>query len=101
MGALAFSSSYTPGQAVDAAFVRGVLEPLLGQEPERNPDSPRIRRLYVEAYSMSIGEIKKRIERTDSDVPTKLPVEERKERMDRLRVRLGDQGPSGAVACPR
>jgi hypothetical protein len=37
---------------------------------------------------MSIGEIKKRIERTDSDVPTKLPVEERKERMDRLRVRL-------------
>jgi hypothetical protein len=37
---------------------------------------------------MSIGEIKKRIERTDADVPTKLPVEERKERMDRLRVRL-------------
>ena len=88
LGALAFSSSYTPGQADDAAFVRGVLEPLLGLEPERNPDSPRIRRLYVEAYSMSIGEIKRRIERTDADVPTKLPVEERKERMDRLRVRL-------------
>jgi hypothetical protein len=37
---------------------------------------------------MSIGEIKRRIERTDSDVPTKLPVEERKERMQRLRVKL-------------
>jgi len=37
---------------------------------------------------MSIGEIKKRIERTDSNVPAKLPVEKRKERMGRLRVKL-------------
>ena len=37
---------------------------------------------------MSIGEVKERIERTDSDVPTELPVEERKERMERLRVKL-------------
>lgn len=84
----AFASSYVPGSGADTAFCVSVLEKLLGAQFEDHEDSPRLRRLYFEAHTLSIADLRRRTERTDSDLPLKLPAEERVVRLARVKARL-------------
>lgn len=84
----AFSSSYIPGQGNDGSFVTGVLEVLIGPNFADSPDTPKLRRLYFEAHTLSVADLRRRTERTDSDQPVKLPAEERVVRLARLKRRL-------------
>lgn len=84
----AFASSYTPGQGDDKAFTTGVLEVLLGANYVDHADCAKLRRLYFEAHTLSIADLRRRTERTDNDQPIKLPAEERIVRLAKVRARL-------------
>ena len=88
MGSYAFASPYQPGQADESAFVQGVLVPVLGANHAVDIASPRLRRLYFEAHTISVQDLRRRVERSDDDPPLKLPNEERAARLTRLRNRL-------------
>ena len=100
LGAFAFCSAYTPGQADDAAF-QPVLQFLVGEAD--GADAALVRRLFFEAYTMAAADLKKRIEKTDEDPPRRLPVAERSARFDKLAARLtglkiqGELEPSHAL----
>ena len=91
----AYASAYIPGQGNEAAFVTSVLEAVVGQAYEDSPDTPKLRRLYFEAHTLSVADLRRRTERTDSDPPIKLPAEERVVRMARLKNRLNGFDISG------
>ena len=84
----AFASSYTPGQGDDRAFTTGVLVVILGPNFIDHADCAKLRRLYFEAHTLSIADLRRRTERTDSDQPIKLPAEERIVRLAKVRARL-------------
>ena len=65
MGSCAFASPYQPGQADEGAFVQGVLVPVLGQNHAADIAAPRLRRLYFEAHTISIQDLRRRVERSD------------------------------------
>ena len=86
-GSLAFAVSSTPGSVSDEAvvrWVRGLSDPL----PSDHHISV-IRRLLFEAQSMSIAELRDRVNSVPGEAPTKkLPTVERAERLKALRRRL-------------
>lgn len=86
-GSLAFAVSSTPGSVSDEAvirWVRGLMDPL----PSDHQMSV-IRRLLFEAQSMSIAELRDRVNAAPGDAPTKkLPTVERAERLKALRRKL-------------
>lgn len=88
MGSYAFSSTYNPNHPDDAAFVQGVLLPILGVGHATDPAAPRLRRLLFEAHTVSVQDLRRRVEVTDEAVPVKLPIEERAARLSRLKARL-------------
>jgi hypothetical protein len=85
--AYAYSSSYVPGQSDEAPF-KAVLQALLGDGYATAPEAPRLRRLFFESHTMAVMELRKKVERTDDDAPTRLPVEERSVRLARMKDRL-------------
>jgi hypothetical protein len=91
----AYASAYIPGQGSDAAFVTSVLVAVVGADYEDSADTPKLRRLYFEAHTLSVADLRRRTERTDSDPPLKLPAEERVVRMARLKLRLNGFDISG------
>ena len=91
----AYASAYIPGQGNDEAFVTSVLVAVVGQAYEDSPDTPKLRRLYFEAHTLSVADLRRRTERTDADPPIKLPAEERVVRMARLKIRLNGFDISG------
>ena len=94
----AYASSYVPGQGPDTAFCSGVLEALLGVDFADSPDSAKLRRLYFEAHTLSIADLRRRTERTDNDLPVKLPAEERIVRLARLKLRFPGMDIDGVFA---
>eukprot|EP00971_Amphidinium_carterae_P029164 573956-Amphidinium_carterae.1 len=70
-----FSSKYQPGQGDDTAFVKTVLEPVLGQELMMH--APKLRRLLFEAYTACAAEMKVRMGRSKTEEPTTMPMSER------------------------
>ena len=79
---------FVPGQGDDTAFVEGVLKRLLGEDYLEQADSPRLRRLYYESHTLAVADLRRRIDRTDDDAPVRVPMEEKKVRILRLRSRL-------------
>ena len=98
LGEFAYASSYVPGQGPDTAFCTGVLEAILGPNYSDHPDTARLRRLYFEAHTPSIADLRRRTERTDSDLPVKLPAEERIVRLARLKNRFPGMDIDGVYA---
>ena len=86
LGSFAFSCSYVPGQADDAAFKVDVLTALFGN-PVNRLAAP-LRRLYFEAYTLSAHDMKNKLERTGEDPPRKIPLPEREARFNKLSLRL-------------
>ena len=81
----AYACSYVPGQsASDVAFVTNVIAEVVGVGYENSPDTPRLRRLYYESHTLGVQDLRRRSERTDTDVLFKMPVEERLVRIARL-----------------
>jgi hypothetical protein len=82
----AFSTSYNPAQASDAAFVAGVVDAL--QVPHDSPMVGGLRSLFFESYTIAAHALRARLERTDDDPPVKLPNAERESRRKALVSRL-------------
>eukprot|EP00971_Amphidinium_carterae_P235470 4672905-Amphidinium_carterae.1 len=81
-----FSSTYQPGQSDDSAFVKTVLEPVLGQDLLVH--APKLRRLLFEAYTACAAEMKGRMGKGKTEEPVSMPMSERNARTQKLRRRL-------------
>ena len=68
-GALAFATTYVPSQPNDDALMAQIITPLLGQDAAR---VPLVRRLWFEAYSATMVEIKQRVTGTAEGTSRKL-----------------------------
>lgn len=88
MASFAFSSAYIPQGGDDAQFRTSVLQPLIGDGFEIDPNTPRLRRLFFESHTLAVVDLRRRAEPSHEDNVVKVPIEERKVRMDRLRARL-------------
>jgi hypothetical protein len=103
LASFAYSCGYMPGVGDETPFKQDVLKALLGDDYETNPNAPRLRRLFMESHTLAISDLRRRAERTDADMPVKLPVEERQVRKQKLQLRLpgieieGPSEPSNAL----
>ena len=86
-GKYAFSCAYQPGSA-DEAPLKTLLTEVLGSEPSIAVFAP-LRRLYYEAHTLALSEMRSRVERKEDDAPRKLPPPERTVRLERQKLRLG------------
>ena len=87
MGTFAFSCSQAPGGADDSPFMRDVVTPLLGVDPDRSGVAS-LRRLFFEAYTFMLQDMRSRVDRNEDDPPRKLPRIEREDRVASVRLRL-------------
>ena len=97
MGDFAFSSSYTPGQADDTAFITKVITPIFGVAD--HPKTAALRRLFYDAFTCVAAGMKSKLERTDDDAPKRLPLEERTARYEKLKSRLIGMNLVGQLEC--
>lgn len=91
LGRFAYICTLQPGtSADDGPFVKALLKALnLMQEDElAQGELSAFRRLWVEAYTVSISEIRSRVERTEDTAPKKLPQPERVSRRSNQQTRL-------------
>ena len=86
LGNLAFASDYVPGQSEGSVFTKDLVVPAL-KEAE-HPDRFKLRRLFVEAFSLAASDLRRRCEFAEGDEPRRLPVLEREARRDRVAKRL-------------
>ena len=85
-GKLAFCSSYQIGSN-DEKPLMDALEGALGRAVAPD-EAPALRRLYYEASTMVMSDLKSRVERTESSEPKKLPMAERANRLQAQKTRL-------------
>ena len=85
---LAYCCSYNPNQPNEAPLV-AFFEAIIG---EGNPLEPGLlaclRRVYVEAHTFMLAELKGKIERKEDEAPRKVPQPERNARLAQQRMRL-------------
>jgi len=90
---IAFCSSFRLGSADDTALVKALNDArtahLGGGNDATAGDTASFRRLHFEASTMSLAELKMRVERTDDSGPKKIPLAERSNRYNDQVVRLG------------
>ena len=72
MGSFAFACPQALGGGDDAAFTRDVITPILGSEPDRGAIAS-LRRLFFEAYTFVVQDMRTRVDRSEDDPPRKLP----------------------------
>ena len=82
---LAFAINLTAG-GDDAVFVNKLGIPLLGSED--HVKEPALRRLFVEAYTLTSADLGRKVDWKDHDAPLKLPTAEWESRRKRLQDRL-------------
>ena len=90
-GNFAFFVTSAPGGVVDEEkFANSVVRPIfnLGAEAALPAKTSAVRRLFFESHALTVGELRHRVERTDSDAPRKVPQAEREARKKTLRARL-------------
>ena len=87
MGHLAFVSGAVPGTHDDAAFAT-VMKDVLAVDPIPLNVLAPLRRLFFEAATMAVSEIKTKYERTDDGLAKKLPLPERETRRQEQQKRL-------------
>jgi hypothetical protein len=86
LGNFAFASDFVPGVSDGEIFVKDVVVP--GLADPAHPDRLKLRRLYVEAYTLAAYEMRRRCEAADDDAPRRLPVLEREARRGQVARRL-------------
>ena len=82
-GQFAFVSSFQPGSADEQPFV-DALAKVLNAQPLPGALAS-YRRLYFESHTAAMSDLKTRLERKDDDVPRKLLMSERVERLERAK----------------
>ena len=86
MAKWAFSTSYSPGAQDDALFI-AMLDTVNGSRPSVSQISC-YRRLFFEAHTISVSDMRDRITRTEDSGPRKLAPPERAARFESQRARL-------------
>ena len=81
----------TAGSIPDEVFKTKITDVVFELEAGASepPRAAALRRLWFESYTITVGEMRRRMERTDEDPPRKLPQVEKETRKDMLRKRLG------------
>ncbi len=97
MAKLAFSCAYQIGGSDDASLIQ-VLTDALGAVPSVN-NKAALRRLFFEATTMAMAEMKAKISGTDDSAPKKVPQPERAARYDAQVVRLSGMILTGELEC--
>ena len=88
-GAFAFISSFQPGSADERPFVRALASALDVTEADLSDAVlASFRRLYYECHTVTLGDLRARIERKDDDAPKRIPMAERSERLAQLKTEL-------------
>ena len=82
----AFISAYQPNSGDEKPFLQA-LNSILGEEVD-TAELPAFRRLFYEAHTLSIQDLRTRLDKTDEDKPRKLAMPERMERLQRLKAAL-------------
>ena len=82
----AFASSWVPGQQDERPFVDKVIIPILADADHAS--APKLRRLMFEAYTLSVADLRAKLNRTSDDPPIRMSQPERNSRMVKLRNRL-------------
>jgi hypothetical protein len=77
-GKFAFVCSYQPGTSDETPFLE-MIKKVLSRDPTVEEQS-LLRRLYFESHTLALSDMKSRIERTDEDIPKRLPAPERQAR---------------------
>ena len=92
---LAFSTPYVPGQGDDERFLKDVVEKGLGTR--ESGDLAALRRLFFEAYSLAVADLKRKVEQSSDDLPRRIPTAERQERRLVVERRLVDISLTGEL----
>lgn len=88
-GQFAFISSFQPGSSDEKPFVRALAAALdVDESAIESGVLAAFRRLYFESHTLTLGDLRARMERRDDDQPRKLPMAERAERLAQLKAQL-------------
>ncbi len=85
-GSLAFVCPYQPGQT-DEGPLFDAIEALIGRRDTAGEKIP-IRRLFFEAHTLALADLKTRFEKDDTSEPSQIPLPERIARLEQQRARL-------------
>ena len=94
LGNLAYASSSQPGQGDDLRFQEVIVGAYVRAVTAGELSS--VRRLWFEAHTVAIAEIRDPVERHSEDAPRRIPIHERTARSERQRLKcpgLRIQGP--------
>ena len=83
---LTYLTNYQPGQADDSTLFNKVQE-IAGRELE-DFEKSTVRQLFYEASAVTVGELRQRVERSDSSEPIQIPLVERMHRLENQKQRL-------------
>ena len=87
MGDFCYSTNHVPGRPDDSALIADLVIPIL--ESDTHAKKPAIRRLFVEAYGLSMEDAARRVKLPDGDEkPKKLPLAERSERIAAAKMKF-------------
>ena len=85
-GSFAFITPYRPGQSDEAPFT-DALQTVLGRAPS-NPELIVLRRLFFEACTLAVTDIKQQSERDATSEPVRMAIAERNQRLADQKARL-------------
>ena len=84
----ASATPYVPGVVDETSFIRDIVNALFETAENAGARLTMTRRLFFESYSLAASDMKRRIERTDEDPPSKVPRAERESRIEAIKKRL-------------
>ena len=96
-GEFAFASAFVPGSPDDGSFDLQITRKLFGDA--EHPKRVAVRRLFFEAYSMAVADVRRRVEKSDSDAPRRMPQPERNERLLQQKDKLSGLELTGPLEC--
>ena len=85
-GRFAHSSTFVPGVSDGAILEKDLIVKVLGTRD--HPEACQLQRLFYEAYTLISVDLRRQVDRTDEDLPRRLPVAERESRRRELSSKL-------------
>jgi len=85
---LTYLTSFVPGMPSDALLVQDVFLPILGVDHATSPLRPALRRLWTESYSITLMDVKRRMEQGPGGAPRRLSSVELQARRTAVAAKL-------------